>query len=199
MIKRSDHHWGSPTYIVRAALSEETNNGWIWLQESGQAVRFGYREVVVIQRPGCCRYVYTQVRNIDGNFRRQYNAEKHRIRIDPGGNVIVMAEWYRKALGIDDTSPTDHDLVPLVIRAASRWRFPELRAACHHPDLAIRLGTRLGVMSVWLAVFGLWLGVYPRSSLVICGVPVDAVRWLLFLGLLMLAFFACKACRGPKL
>jgi len=207
-----DPHHASRTYIVRAALSVETNDSWIWLQETGQESRFGYRTIVVIRRPGCCRAVYTQVRNIDENFRCQYNPnESHnakecrRIEIKPNENVIVMAEWYRKALGIERTSPenpTDRDKENLIIQAAPYWRlwdYPPLRAACHHPDFAIRLGTRLGVLSVWLALFSVWLALPGLSTTVVCGTAIDTRKLLLFLVLLALAYFAYRACRGPRL
>jgi hypothetical protein len=72
-----------------------------------------------------------------------------------------MAEWYRRALAIRGTTNEDNSTgrVPLIVSEASLWGWRSLRAACHHPDPVVRLGTRLGMLGAWLGVLGVWLGV----------------------------------------
>jgi hypothetical protein len=145
-------------YIIRAALAEETNDGWVWL--CGPSTKYlDSRTVVKMRRPGRCWAVFTEVRRIDCNFLRQYNASL-RINIDCKQDAIVMAEWYRRALAIRGTTDEDNSTgrVPLIVNEARVWGWRSLRAACHHPDPVVRLGTRLGMLGAWLGVLGVWLG-----------------------------------------
>ena len=137
-------------YIIRAALAEETNDGWV----SGPSIRdLDPRTVVRTRRPNRCCSVYAEVCTIDANFLRQYNASS-RISIDCKQDTVVMAEWYRSALAIRGTTNEDNSTgrVSLIVSEARVRGWRSLRAACHHPDPVVRLGTRLGMLGAWLAV-----------------------------------------------
>lgn len=145
-------------YIIRAALAEETNDGWVWI--CGPSIKeLDSRTVVKIRRPDRCRSVYTEVRTIERNFLRQYN-DSPRISIDCKQDTIVMAEWYRRAIAIRDTTNNDNETgrVPLIVKKVRIPVWRSLRAACHHPDPVVRLGTRLGILGAWLGLLGVWLG-----------------------------------------
>ena len=144
-------------YIIRAALAEETSDGWIWV--CGPSLNLASRTVVLIKSACNHRGVYTEVRKIDKNFLRKYNSDPYRLCINESQDTIVMAEWYRIALAIDRTTNLDRrPTVPLTVKEVSRYGWGPLRAACHHPNLAVRLGTRLGVLGIWLGLLGAWLG-----------------------------------------
>ena len=68
-----------------------------------------------------------------------------------------MAEWYRLALAISTTTKADNqtDTVPLIVVAARIWGWKPLRTACCHPDPVVRLGTRLGMLGLWLGLLAL--------------------------------------------
>jgi hypothetical protein len=163
-------------YIIRAALADETNDGWVWI--GGPAQKLEPRTVVIISRSGLRRYLYTCVRTIDDNFRKTYNhvlkddpknddPKKVRYNIDADLDTIVMAEWYRNALAIDTTKQGETKTIPLLVKKARIPIWRSLRAACHHPDPVVVLGTRLGLLSTWLGLLGVWLGlvgVCPMSS-----------------------------------
>jgi hypothetical protein len=161
-----------PAYEIYAAFSDEANDGWIW------QARYSTRTIVTISRKhnGCKLKVFCAVRQFDPNFIHRYNDgayarkdnETHsrgqRYKIDNEAISLVMNEWYRKhCLGMAATEHRPNGLVSLDIREAKRgwfpgtW-FPGIRAACQQPDLAIRLGTRLGVLGGWLGVSGLLFG-----------------------------------------
>ena len=145
-------------YIIRAALAEEANDGWVWI--CGPSTNgLDSRTVVQISQPGRCYKVYTEVRTIDCNFLRQYNVSP-RIAIDREKDTIVMAEWYRRTLAISATSDQDNKTgnVSLIIKKAKIPVWRSVRAACHHPDPVVRLGTRLGILGTWLGILGVWLG-----------------------------------------
>ena len=160
-------------FIVRAALAGETNNGWVWIcglsTEGLQS-----RTVLKIRRAHPRRTIYTELRRIDRNFLRQYNDDEKglRIDIDRRQDTLVMGEWYRVVLAIDRTTRKDNQggRVALSVKRARVWGWRAVRAACHHPDLVVRLGTRLGLLGAWLGVLGVWLGmlsVFPTSRLVL--------------------------------
>lgn len=166
-------------YIVRAALAEETNDGWVWI--CGPSQNLDSRTVVNIRRPNACRGVYTELRTIDCNFLRQYNDSPHTFCIRNKQDTIVMAEWYRTALAIRGTTSKDNEAgrVPLIVKKVKIPVWRSLRAACHHPDPVVRLGTRLGILGAWLGFLGVWLGL-----LGVCG--MSSMALLVGFGLLSL-------------
>lgn len=154
-------------FIIRAALSEETNSGWVWMQVHGKS--FAPRTIVRIERRAGSRTLstYVEVRKIDDNFRSNYNSDSKRISIVEKHDTLVMAEWYREALRIPCTTSPDNKTGTVALAFACS-RLPvwgSLRAACHHPDLVVRLGTRLGMVGVCLGVVGLWLGLLGTDAL----------------------------------
>lgn len=143
------------SYIIRKALNEETNDGWVWIREPSNE-QLKSRMVVKIRSNNSCRAVYTVVRMIDDNFLSQYNSDPKGMRKNISNqHTIVMAEWYRDALGIARTSCDNDAPVMLSVKKAQVPVWRSLRAACHQPDPVVRLGTRLGVVGVWLGVVAL--------------------------------------------
>ena len=154
-------------FIIRAALSDETNDGWVWVQTPGKS--FLPRTIVRIDRRLWHRLfrIYVEARRVDDNFRSIYNSGGTRIGLAAQHDTLVMSEWYRGALDIPGTTSQD-DESGRVALAVVRSRIPvwrSLRAACHHPDLAVRLGTRLGMVGVCLGLVGLWLGLLGTDAL----------------------------------
>ena len=184
-------------FIIRAALSEETNSGWVWMQMTGKS--FAPRTIVRIERrAGSRRFrIYVEVRKIDDNFRGNYNSGCKRIDLAEEHDTLVMAEWYREALEIPCTTSPDNETgrVRLTVARSPRPVWRSLRAACHHPDLAVRLGTRLGMVGVCLGVVGLWLGLLGTGAL-------QGVRYgneiFGFVGCIVLPILAIVAARGPR-
>lgn len=163
-------------YIIRAALADETNDGWVWI--CGHSTKhLDSRAVISIKAPGHCRGIYAEVRRIDCNFCKKYN-DGPRIAIECKHDTLVMAEWYRMALAIRGTTKKDNktDMVSLIVKESKLWGWRSLRVACHHPDPTVRLGTRLGVLGAWLGLLGVWLGllgVCAMSSMALgvsCGI-----------------------------
>ncbi len=183
-------------FIIRAALSEETNDGWVWVQTPGKS--FAPRAVVRIDR--CVRgrrfRIFVEARTIDANFRNHYNSGSGRIALAERRATLVMAEWYREALRIPCTTSPDNvtDMVSLSVVSTRMPVWPSLRAACHHPDLSVRLGTRLGMVGVCLGVVGLWLGSLGTDALqgIRYGNEILAVVCVVVMPLL-----AILASRGP--
>lgn len=142
------------TYIIRAGLQEESNDGWVYMARRS-------RTVVRITHPEAGGNVICQVRDLrDDNFVRYYNKpgeirrplERHLLE-----QTMVMSKWYRDCLGIAGTTEPDNvrGRADLVVTELSSWGFGPLRATSHHPDVVVRLATRLGLLGAWLGLFGL--------------------------------------------
>ena len=149
-------------FIIRAALSDDMNEGWVWIQTPSNEsldAQLEPRRIVRINRRSPRRSVYVELRRIDRNFRENYNEER-RLRIVPQRDTLIMAEWYRDALGISETTHKDNETgtVRLCVGACRFRAWCSIRAACHHPDIIVRLGTRLGLCGVWLGLLGAFLG-----------------------------------------
>jgi hypothetical protein len=137
------------SYTVFAALSDQTNEGWIWFRNPSLHTR----TIVRVRHPETDRVVFCESRKIDSNFLAQYKQSAREIK-NPDG-AIVISEWYRNALGGFATSGMSGDQVKLDITRAKIPVWGSLRASCHHPDIAVRVGTRLGVLGAWLGLVGL--------------------------------------------
>ena len=112
-------------------------------------------------------------------------------------DTLVIAEWYREALGIFGTTSRDNETgkVRLAFARSRMPIWPSLRAACHHPDRVVRLGTRLGMLGVCLGAVGLWLGLAGMDALQCVRYGIE-VFGLVFC--IVLVIFAILAVRGPS-
>jgi hypothetical protein len=179
------------SYTIRAALRDETNDGWVWMARPS-------RTLVKITNPHTRRHIFCQVRNIrDQNFLDHYNGDPkgRRITITNEAETIVMGEWYRGALGGFGTNAADDmgGRVQLKVRELRPWGWGSVRAACHHPDIVVRLGTRLGILGAWLGV----VGVVPTAFAAL-GIGGVGSRWA-WLAMALLAIILAYGCRGPRL
>jgi hypothetical protein len=190
-------------FIVRAALADESNDGWVWISESATNGIYS-RDIVKIKRPGFCA-VYAVARIIDKNFREDYDDDprKRRYQILKDEHTIVMSGWYRDALGGLKTTDCDNitGKAQLEIMRARFWIWRSLRAACSHPDPNVRLGTRLGVLGTWLGFFGALLGV-SSSNAFSCNPVLEIWLWIVLFVLAVLSVISCwdapKPSRGKK-
>lgn len=183
-------------YIIRAARDEDTNEGWVWM------AHYPSRTIVKLTaNPGAAwqiwkpRTVYCQARKIDPNFIKSYNKRELTIKIplENGEPTIVMSAWYRDALGGLHAVRNDNSTTKTAVKdrpcCVPVWR--SLRAACHHPEISVRLGTRLGVLGVWLGVVGLTptavqlFGARPANTIFAAIAVAGAIVGLI-------------VCRGPR-
>ena len=184
-------------FTVRAALSDDMNEGWVWIQTpSNQSLdsQLEPRCIVKISRRLSRRSVYVELRKIDQNFREKYGA-KPRIRILEERDTLVLSEWYRDALGISKTTLADNQTgtVRLTVERCNRRIWASIRAACHHPNIIVRVGTRLGLCGVWLGVVGATLGLLSVDAF-----SCFPFRNEIMLGVVgILAVVGLLASRGP--
>ncbi len=213
------------TYRIFAAIDEETDKGWIWIKDPPLPSRTLVRLRARYKDAKKASYnwvTFCEVRYIEQNFINRYNREKRRFRITDPKPAMVMGEWYRNALGgfpTDRQSEKRQDRreIPEIdvqeLRTARLWW--ALRAACHHPDLAVRLGTRLGVVGVWLGLIAIVELVWKALHPLLRGAGLTALPpWVLellthwdrdqrvgpvaLMAAVILGVIAWLACRGPK-
>jgi hypothetical protein len=204
-------------YTIYAATESEYNEGYVWML----CPPLRSRAIIELRNSGTGFTTYCEARHIDQNFLTRYTASE---RTTVAGGIsdpiasLVISEWYRNALGGFDTTfqrrSDGEDDGTTTIKIRRMWLpvWRELRAASHHPDIAVRVGTRLGMLGVWLGLVGVAAMVIdwrePLSRLV--PQPVhDFVRLFLttekahsiaflILGAVSLGFLCWLPCRGPS-
>ncbi|MGA2157536.1 MAG: hypothetical protein ABSH37_24270, partial [Bryobacteraceae bacterium] len=70
------------------------------------------------------------------------------VDLDKVRDVIVISDWYRKALGGFETGGPQH--LTICKPWCSQWA--DLRAACQHPEPGVRVATRVAILGTWLGV-----------------------------------------------
>jgi len=175
----------TPQFVIRAAVSDESNIGSIWIGGRAYGEERCLIKIQKVEAWRGWRWVFVDARAIDGNFTRRYNEEpldvplhgisvdgrradrafvarsgRHRIEWDNAAgrakaDTIVASQWYRNALGI--ASIPDNENLPrlMVVTCKERNWYGWLRASCQGPDPVVRLATRLGVLGLWLGMLGL--------------------------------------------
>jgi hypothetical protein len=206
-------------YTVYAAIEDEYNDGWVWLQ----CPNYPSRTLIQLRNPENGRVTYCEARHIDQNFLDRYRGDPERTTVHGGISIpeqaLVISEWYRNALGGFDTSARRRERAEkegrraitttlIEIRPLFRYGWGALRAASHHPDIAVRVGTRLGMLGVWLGLVGL-IGLVldkraPFSELApawahISGTDpnIHFIAWLL-VAALVFALLCGLPCRAPR-
>jgi hypothetical protein len=135
---------------VFASLSEDINNGWVWVPES----LVGERSVVRIKNGKSGKVIFCEALQIGENYLTRYNTNDRTYRIDDKNKTIVMSEWYRKKLGIPETQT---EIEFEVMKKDNPWG--HLRASLHHPQIVVRLAMKLAILSIVLGAIGVYLGV----------------------------------------
>jgi|SRR5882724_2509101 len=179
---------------IFAALHEDTDKGWVWLS-LGNA--FTSRMTVKILRGG--KSVYCEYRKLDDNFVNVYNRQECTKQIDAGrySDVVVISDWYRKALGGLETNETG---ATLTVRKPLMPLWADLRAACQHPEPGARVATRIAIWGTWLGFVGLFpavLEMEPIKHWLECHLPYPLLcTWLPAAA--SLALLSLAASRGIK-
>lgn len=65
-------------------------------------------------------------------------------------DVMVISDWYRKALDIPRNDSIDN------LEVCKPWisHWADLRAACQHPEPGVRVSTRVAILGTWLGLTG---------------------------------------------
>lgn len=133
---------------VFAALSEDINNGWVWIPEN----LIVERTIIRVKNSTSGKVIYCEALQIGDNYIKRYNANDHTHRISDKNKSIVISEWYRKKLGIPRTQ-LEEELE--IVDTDNPWG--RLRASLHHPQIVVRVAMELAILSVVLGALGIAL------------------------------------------
>jgi len=136
-------------YRIYASLNDEINAGWIWIGTPTLPSRC----IIRICNLANGKKVYCEALQIEDNFTNRYNKDG-RCTINDAKSSMVINAWYRKKLG-DLATQTDQDLD---ITSADNW-WGKVRSCVQHPQVIVRIGTWLGIISVGLGLLGVALGI----------------------------------------
>ncbi|MGB8495641.1 MAG: hypothetical protein WCE53_14665 [Candidatus Acidiferrum sp.] len=173
-------------YTIHPASVNETNEGWVWFKEPD----LPSRTIVKIENVGTRYYVFCESRKIDAYFIENYRKTRCPELENPDDSLFI-SEWFRNALGGFDPTSHSKKKVLLNVTPMKSWRWNSLRAASHHPNIVARLGTRLGVVGVWLGVVAL-----APIILEFTGWPKCSKLIALTVFALVLAVVGVHMCRG---
>jgi len=140
-------------FKVMAALFEESNSGWVWLDTKGFQTR-DYVRISHYNKKEKKKYMaYCQVRIIDEAYVRLYNRRApKKINISLKHKFIIMNGYYRKQLGGFKAGSK----VDLEIKKIAKYNlFGLLRTFTGHPDKAIVTSSWLGIISFCLGFLSL--------------------------------------------
>ena len=138
---------GNQALTVFAALRDDFNQGWVWLQNP----ELPARSVVKITNCTNNKAVYCEALQIESNFLSEYNQSPRFPITDPSAS-IVLSYWYRAKLG---GIATQSDLAFTIRPANSPWG--KFRACTNHPQTVVRVAAWLGLISVLLGILSLYV------------------------------------------
>lgn len=136
-------------YRIYASLYDEINEGWVWLASP----KLQSRCIVLISNPRNGKKVYCEALQIEENFRALYN-KGSRKNIEDLNSSLVINAWYRKRLG---DFPTQSEQELEIFPADNVWG--KIRSCFHHPQVIVRIGTWLGVISAILGLLSFVLAI----------------------------------------
>lgn len=137
-------------YRVLAALVRDMNEGWVWANTKA----LDARSVIRIKNKTNGRKVYCECLEVDPNFVQEYKRHTG-ILIEPDAKTIVVSEWYRKKLGGLRTK----DEYDIDIKASNNF-WGRLCACLHHPQIVVRVATKISLLSVCLGILSIILSLY---------------------------------------
>lgn len=117
----------------------------VWLKEPTLPPRC----IVKITNVENGKRVWCEALQIDDNFLRRYN-EPPRLTIDDPISSIVVPQWYRARLGLKTGQEVQ-------LRISSTWLWAKVFACLEHPQVMVRVGTWLGLLSFLLGLLSIGL------------------------------------------
>lgn len=135
--------------LIFVAREEDAHQGWVWLKRP----EFPARSIVKITNPATGRSVHCEALQMDTNFLNEYN-QSPRYSITEPSDSLVISGWYRSALG--GLTPQSDSL--LEIKQSNSW-WGHYKSCADHPQIVVRLATKLGGMGFLLGIVGLILGI----------------------------------------
>lgn len=165
--------WNIKRFRIFTSLYDEMYSGHVWVPDF---VAGASRQVVAITNLENGRRTWCEVVKLDNYYIDRYNEgcdekDEKSLKLRVDGHNLVIPQWYRAKLGIEDSSVTGFPKSTSLKISASCWCVWRLLFAClSHPQNVVRLAT-------WLAIYSMILG---SVSLLPCvGVKVVAAVFMI--------------------
>jgi hypothetical protein len=148
----------SSAYLVRAAIAEDINAPYLWINP----LRYKSRDIVKVVNKESSKAVWCEVIKASDNFIERYNSNPRTKNISKDTPFLVANQWYRDRLGISKNTWTTIELrTPYLLSyfpSIVKTGILQLLASKSHPDYASRLAFSLALVSIVLGLIGLFLG-----------------------------------------
>ncbi|WP_228854165.1 hypothetical protein [Desulfomarina profundi] len=139
------------SYRVLASLKEDINSSTIWVRND---LIKGRTLAKLSSDNG--KSVWVEIQAIDTNYTKNYNNNPNTKNIQNNEQVITVNEWYRNIIGLSKNQTHNLEIKP--IRCSFLFPLRQMQAALKHPDSSIRICADLAIVSVFLGLLGLAIG-----------------------------------------
>jgi hypothetical protein len=173
---------GPKSFKTFAAPHEDTDKGWVWVS-LGKTLASRTSIRITREFDGRRRSVYCEYREIDANFVKTYDgnentvcmyfagrvaanqARRKDIDLTKLGDIAVISEWCRNALGGFETTRRGGGCQKLYFDEPWPQWWRDLRAACQHPEPGVRVASKIAILGTWLGVTALLLAALDADPL----------------------------------
>ena len=138
-------------YTIYDSPKEESNEGCIWIKQSG----IPQRSIVRVKLKASGKCIFCEAMQMDYAFLRDFE-RKHPggLKVDHPDQSIVMNEWYRSCLN----NLKIKNCYNMEIESANHL-WGRINACLQHPQISVRSTAWLGITSLGLGASGLFLGI----------------------------------------
>jgi hypothetical protein len=140
------------SYRTLASLKEDINSPTIWVKDE----HIKSRTLAQISSD-VGKSIWVEIQAVDDNYIKNYNNNPNTRNIKDNEQVITANQWYRDHLGLSKNQP--HNLKIAPIRCNFLFPLRQMQAALKHPDSSIRICADLAIVSVFLGLLGLLIGI----------------------------------------
>lgn len=142
-------------YVLKARR-QDMDRLCVWIKSD----KIGWKTDIVRIATAGGKTVYAQCRKVDHNYAEEFRKHEAQYAIIKGkADVVVMSQYYREKLGIEDST---QKTTPLRITQANviedLWW-----AACCHPERFAHISFRLAIVGVLIGLVSLWISL-PSCS-----------------------------------
>lgn len=135
-------------FTIYASSIDEMDSCRVWIGCRG-ILPFKSRSVVKITNNANGKKVYCEFYLIDKNYMENYNTRPKTVKIKPQQEVVVLNNWYRSRLCINETQKK----YSLTIRSVNRV-VGSVMLNSGHPQSIVRMAFWLGVLGAVLGFLG---------------------------------------------
>ncbi len=147
-------------YIVHTSLRDDMNEGWVWIRNLKNELDGKRRIIRVTAETG--KSIFCEGLWADDWYMEKWNERWKNIHQEArcaDEKLAFISAWYRACLDIRE-DPQNLQNLTIDCKDTPRPFWWQLRACLEHPQVVIRLATRLAIISLGLGILGLLLAIF---------------------------------------